>query len=77
MTYVWLARRVATITKHLVLLVADPRERDGRGAPKIQSDLLAPNLCHDAHLLSSSLSHIIVFYISEEAFFLTEALLFH
>ena len=77
MTYVWLARRVATITKYLVLLVAVPRERDGRGAPKIQSDLLAPNLCHDAHLLSPSLPQIVVFYtFSEGSFFLIEALLF-
>ena len=35
MAYVWLARRVATITKYLVLLVAVPRERDGRGAPSL------------------------------------------
>ena len=60
MTYVWLARRVATLTKYLVLLAVVHRDRDDRGAPKIQSDLLAPNLCHDAHMLSSSLPQIVV-----------------
>ena len=47
-----------------------------RSAP-IQSDLLAPNLCHDAKLLSPSLPQFVVFYsFSEGFFFLIEALLF-
>ena len=78
MTYVWLARRVATITKYLVLLAVVHRHRDDRGAPKIQSDLLAPNLCHDAYLLSPSLPQIVVFLqlLGRRFFFLIEALLF-
>ena len=63
MTYVWLARRVATIPNYLVFLAVVHRERDDKGVPKIQSDLLAPNLCHDARLISTSLPQIDVYYI--------------